>query len=135
MAENFTSKSDFTSSFNIDKKYCFRVSLIYFVSVLFANFMAQLIPISMNFPVTLTEDMIKWKEFVDSNDVLINTLTILVFAIPSLICLCYSFSMLFAKDDLTVAKKVVNLPLKFSLWGIVGWILNYFLEINLLSQI
>lgn len=129
MAENFTSKSDFTSSFNIDKKYCFRVSLIYFASVLFANFMAQLIPISMNFPVTLTEDMIKWKEFVDSNDVLINTLTILVFAIPSLICLCYSFSMLFAKDDLTVAKKVVNLPLKFSLWGIVGWILNYFLEI------
>ena len=66
MAENFTSKSDFTSSFNIDKKYCFRVSLIYFASVLFANFMAQLIPISMNFPVTLTEDMIKWKEFVDS---------------------------------------------------------------------
>ena len=31
--------------YNIDKKYCFRVSLIYFASVLFANFMAQLIPV------------------------------------------------------------------------------------------
>ena len=114
---------------SIDKKFCFKISLIYFASVLFANIMAQIMPISINFPVTMTEDMIKWKNFVDSNELLINSLTIFIFAIPSLICLSYSFSILYAKDDITVAKKVVNLPLRFSLWGIVGWILNFLIEI------
>ena len=129
MAENFTSKSDFTSSFNIDKKYCFRVSLIYFASVLFANFMAQLIPVCVELPVAHTEDMLKWKFFLDSNEILVNLITIAVFLVPSIICLSYSFSILFAKDDLVVAKKVVNLPIRFSLWGFAGWILFFLVEV------
>ena len=67
MSENFTSKTDFTSSFNIDKKYCFRVSLVYLASVLFANFMAQLLPVTVDIPVAYTADMLVWKNFVDSN--------------------------------------------------------------------
>ena len=35
--------------YNIDKKYCFRVSLVYLASVLFANFMAQLLPITVGY--------------------------------------------------------------------------------------
>ena len=91
--------------------------------------MAQLIPVCVELPVTHTDDMLKWKAFLDSNDVLVNTITIIVFLIPSIICLHYSFSILFAKDDLTVAKKVVNLPIRFSLWGFVGWILYFIVEL------
>ena len=57
--------------YNIDKKFCFRVSLAYFASVLFANFMAQLIPVCVDFPVAHTDDMLKWKSFLDSNEILV----------------------------------------------------------------
>ena len=128
MIQNFA-QTDFTSSFNIDKKYCFKVSLVYFASVLFANFMAQLIPVCVDIPVTHTDDMLRWKSFLDSNDLLVNAITIIVFLVPSVICLSYSFSILFAKDELTVAKKIVNLPIRFSLWGFIGWILFFLVEV------
>ena len=115
--------------YNIDKKFCFRVSLAYFASVLFANFMAQLIPVCVDFPVAHTDDMLKWKAFLDSNEILVNVITLAVFLVPSIICLSYSFSILFAKDDLAVAKKVVNIPIRFSLWGFTGWILFFLVEI------
>ena len=115
--------------FNIDKKYCFKVSLVYYATVLLANLMAQLIPVCMDFTVLLTDDMLKWKAFLDSNEILVNIITFSVFLIPSIICLSYSFSILFAKDDLVVAKKIVNLPIRFSLWGFVGWILSFLVEI------
>lgn len=115
--------------YNIDKKFCFRVSLAYFASVLFANFMAQLIPACVDFPVAHTDDMLKWKSFLDSNEILVNVITLAVFLVPSIICLSYSFSILFAKDDLAVAKKVVNIPIRFSLWGFTGWILFFLVEI------
>lgn len=115
--------------YNIDKKFCFRVSLAYFASVLFANFMAQLIPACVDFPVAHTDDMLKWKAFLDSNEILVNVITLAVFLVPSIICLSYSFSILFAKDDLAVAKKVVNIPIRFSLWGFTGWILFFLVEI------
>lgn len=115
--------------YNIDKKFCFRVSLIYFASVLFANFMAKLIPISVDLPVVHTDDMLKWKSFLDSNEILINAITVAVFLLPSIICLSYSFSILFAKDDLTVAKKVINIPIKFSLLGFAGWFLYFLAEV------
>ncbi|MBQ1971853.1 MAG: hypothetical protein II223_05355, partial [Treponema sp.] len=73
--------------YNIDKKFCFRVSLVYFASVLFANFMANLIPMSVDIPVTYTADMLVWKNFVDSNEILITSLTIIMFLIPSIICI------------------------------------------------
>lgn len=67
--------------YNIDKKYCFRVSLVYLASVLFANFMAQLLPVTVDIPVAYTADMLVWKNFVDSNEILITSLTIIVFLI------------------------------------------------------
>lgn len=105
----------------INKKYCFKVSMIYFASVLFANFMASLIPATMNFPSLHTKDMLVWKSFAESHNSFYTCLLITAFLIPSLICLWYCFSILFAKDDAIIAKKVVNLPIKFSLWGILGW--------------
>ena len=87
--------------YNIDKKYCFRVSLIYFASVLFANFMAQLIPVCVDMPVAHTEDMLKWKSFLDSNEILVNVITLAVFLVPSIICLSYSFSILFPVQNYT----------------------------------
>lgn len=115
--------------YNLDKKFCFRVSLAYFAILLFANFLAQLIPVFVDFPVAHTDDMLKWKSFLDSNEILVNVITLAVFLVPSIICLSYSFSILFAKDDLAVAKKVVNIPIRFSLWGFIGWISFFLVEI------
>ena len=126
---NKFSKNDFSSSYNIDKKYCFRVSIIYLASVLFANFMAQLLPSTIDIPVTYTADMLVWKDFIDSKEILITSLTIIVFLIPSIICIKDSLSILHAKEDIIAAQKVVNLPIKFSLLGILGWILSFILEV------
>ncbi len=108
---------------SIDKKYCFKVSLIYFASVLFANFMASMIPTIMNFPALHTKEMLAWKSIVDSCKILSYSVFISTFLIPSILCLWYCFSILFAKDSETIAKKVVNLPIRFSLWGMLGWIM------------
>ena len=88
--------------FNIDKKYCFKVSLVYFATVLLANLMAQVIPVCMDFTVLLTDDMLKWKAFLDSNEILVNIITFSVFLIPSIISLSYSFSILFANLGVSV---------------------------------
>ena len=106
--------------YNIDKKYCFRVSLVYYLSVLFANFMAKLIPITVDIPVAYTADMLVWKNFIDSNEILITSLTIIVFLIPSIICIKDSLSILHAKEDKikiigkseTVIKKNINRKFK-----------------------
>ncbi|MBQ1998608.1 MAG: HAMP domain-containing protein [Spirochaetales bacterium] len=108
----------------IDKKYCFKVSLIYFASVLFANIIASLIPVSMPFPALHTEEMRVWRSIADSCKILNYSVIISTFLIPSVLCLWYCFSILLAKDDETIAKKVVNLPIRFSLWGMLGWILG-----------
>ncbi|MBO5288997.1 MAG: hypothetical protein J6B11_06330 [Spirochaetales bacterium] len=78
--------------------------------------MASLIPATMNFPSLHTKDMLVWKSFAESHNSFYTCLLITAFLIPSMICLWYCFSILFAKDDAIIAKKVVNLPIKFSLW-------------------
>ena len=73
---------------NINKKYCFKISLIYFASVLFANLMIMFIPMAIvTFPTVNEESMIKWIAFTDEKQGIINFITVLCFVFPSLICI------------------------------------------------
>jgi hypothetical protein len=114
---------------NINKKYCFKISLIYFVSVLFANLMGMLFPMAMDFPTIEEGSMIKWIAFTDDHNVIITILTFLCFFVPSAICVKHCFSFLRAKSDEEIARKIINLPLKFSFVGSFGWVFNFLTEL------
>ncbi|MCH5149811.1 MAG: HAMP domain-containing protein [Spirochaetales bacterium] len=114
---------------NIDRKYCFKISLVYFVACLFANFAGAMIPVTMTFQAFDTQNMLHWKEFLDSHKLLVNICMNLSFVIPIIFCLCYSFSILNTKQEEVVAKKAVNLPIYFSSFGCVGWGVNLLIEI------
>ena len=117
----------------INKKFCFKISLVYYASILFANLMIMFIPMAtVTFPTVNEESMIKWISFTDENQWLINIITVLCFVIPSAICLKECFSIFFAKNDDEIAKKIVNLPLRFSFLGAFGWILTFFAELIVL---
>ena len=114
---------------NINKKYCFKISLIYFASVLFANLMGMLFPMAMDFPTIEEGSMIKWIAFTDDHNVIITILTFLCFFVPSAICVKHCFSFLRAKSDEEIARKIINLPLKFSVVGSFGWVFNFLTEL------
>ena len=114
---------------NINKKYCFKISLIYFASVLFANLMGMLFPMAMDFPTVEEGSMLKWIAFTDDHNVIITILTFFCFFVPSAICVKHCFSFLRAKSDEEVARKIINLPLKFSVVGSFGWVFNFLTEL------
>ena len=114
---------------NINKKYCFKISLIYFASVLFANLMGMLFPMAMDFPTVEEGSMVKWIAFTDDHNVIITILTFLCFFVPSAICVKHCFSFLRAKSDEEIARKIINLPLKFSVVGSFGWVFNFLTEL------
>ena len=120
----------------INKKFCFKISLVYYASILFANLMIMFIPMAtVTFPTVNEDSMIKWIAFTDENQWLINFITVLCFVIPSGICLKDCFSILFAKKDDEIAKKIINLPLRFSFLGAFGWILTFFAELIVLFYV
>ena len=95
--------------------------------------MIMFIPMAtVTFPTVNDESMVKWISFTDENQWLINIITVLCFVIPSVICLKECFSILFAKKDDEIAKKIINLPLRFSFLGAFGWILTFFAELIVL---
>ena len=72
----------------INKKFCFKISLVYYASILFANLMIMFIPMAtVTFPTVNEDSMVKWIAFTDENQWLINFITVLCFVIPSLICI------------------------------------------------
>ena len=113
----------------INKKFCFKISLIYYASILFANLMGMLFPMAMDFPTIEEGSMIKWIAFTDDHNVIITILTFFCFFVPSAICVKHCFSFLRAKSDEEVARKIINLPLKFSVVGSFGWVFNFLTEL------
>ena len=120
---------DEEKSFVIDRKFCFKVAIVYFLSVLFANFMAQRLCLPIVFPVLHTESLVRWKKFIETKDSLVIALTVFCFLVPSVICINYACSFLYIKDKNILAKRIVNVPLRFSLFGILGWILHFVIEV------
>lgn len=114
----------------INKKFCFKISLVYYASILFANLMIMFIPMAaVTFPTVNEESMIKWIAFTDDHNVIITILTFLCFFVSSAICIKHCFSFLRAKSDEEVARKIINLPLKFSVVGSFGWVFNFLTEL------
>lgn len=116
-------------SFVIDRKFCFKVAIVYFLSVLFANFMAQRLCLPIDLPVLHTDGLLRWKKYIETKDSLVIALTVFCFLVPSVICINYACSFLYVKDENILAKRIVKVPLRFSLFGILGWILHFVIEV------
>lgn len=92
--------------------------------------MIMFIPMAaVTFPTVNEESMIKWIAFTDDHNVIITILTFLCFFVPFAICIKHCFSFLRAKSDEEIARKIINLPLKFSVVGSFGWVFNFLTEL------
>lgn len=114
-------------------RFYFLISLLYILVTIFANFIASIIPSSLDFLIINSDFMEKWKAFLDEHCFSIHFLVYFVcFFIPVVICLVYSFSILFAKTTDDIKRKITNIPFLFSMTGVFGWVLNFLCEFFML---
>ncbi len=85
--------------------------------------MGFLLPGTGNVPLQSSINWNEWLDFMDRNSTLITSLTIFVFVIPALICVLY---IRLAGNKLE--KRMINLPLAYSVFGSLGWVLSFLLE-------
>ncbi len=108
---------------NIRKSEKVKFSLGYGIIIALVNYLGFLLPGTGNVPVDPSMEWEAWFAFMDRNSLLIDSLTVAVFMIPALICVIY---MICSEDKL--ARRMIDLPLAYSIIGSMGWVLSFFLE-------
>ncbi|MCQ2612083.1 MAG: HD domain-containing protein [Treponemataceae bacterium] len=108
---------------DITKREKAKFSLCYGIIIALINYLGFLLPGTGNVPIDTTDDWNVWLSFMDENTLLINSLTAVVFFVPALICVLY-----IKCDEKKLARRMINLPLAYSIFGSLGWILSFFLE-------
>ncbi len=102
------------------RKLCWGYGII----IAAVNYMGFLLPGVGNVPVDRAENWDGWIRFMEEHDPVISFLTVLVFAIPALICIIYTG----CKDEEKLEKRILNLPIAFSIIGSLGWVLSFIME-------
>ena len=96
---------------------------------LFANILAVASTNITSFPMPDSKPIELWSEFLDSIPLIINSLSILCYMVPVLLCILYVVkAKKLKKDDKEYIKYEVNIPAAFAIRGITGWIANFVLE-------
>lgn len=96
----------------------------YGVIIAAVNYMGFLLPSTGHVPVEKSASWESWLNFMEKYDSIITLLTVIVFAIPAIICITYTS----CKDDNKLEKRILNLPIAFSIIGSLGWLLSFVLE-------
>ncbi|MBP5601763.1 MAG: HAMP domain-containing protein [Treponema sp.] len=108
-------------------------SLFYGIICLFANILAVASTNITSFPMPDNKPMQAWKAFLDSKPVLINSLSILCYMLPVLLCVSYvRKAVKHQNDEKEFIKYQVHIPAAFALRGTAGWISNCILEMAFL---
>lgn len=106
-----------------NKKDCFRFCILYGFIIALVNFIGFMLPGTGNIPLQPSGNWVEWMAFMDRNEKLITTLTVIVFIIPALVCISF---IRFAGDK--AERRMINLPLAYSIFGSLGWVLSFILE-------
>ena len=106
-----------------NKKECLRFCVLYGFIIALVNFIGFMLPGTGNIPLQPSGNWVEWMAFMDRNEKLITTLTVIVFVIPALICVSY---IRLAGDKLE--RRMINLPLAYSVFGALGWVLSFIME-------
>ena len=113
---------------NIRKSDLTKISIIYLLIIGIINFLGYLVASSGSMPTVNNADFDKWIAFMDAHRALINIMGASAFIIPTLLCVVYS--RLGHKED--IAKKIINLPVVYSVCGSLGWMTSLLVETLLL---
>ncbi|MCQ2578026.1 MAG: HD domain-containing protein [Treponema sp.] len=109
---------------DFSKKTVLKICWIYGAIVGLANFIGYLLPGTSNVPLDSSVDMTLWLSFLDRNNTFMTVISVLSFAIP--VFCCYGYVKSAGKN---LEKRIVNLPLAYSLFGSMGWILSFLIEV------
>lgn len=118
---------------NIKKVFLKYHSLCYGIICLFANILAVASTNITSFPLPDSKPIEAWTSFLNSKPVLINSLSILCYMIPVILCISYvNKARKLNPQDKEYIKYQVHIPGAFALRGTTGWISNCILEISFL---
>ncbi|MCQ2592406.1 MAG: HD domain-containing protein [Treponema sp.] len=101
-----------------------RLGLIYGIIVSVVNYFGFLIPTTGKMPVRHTEEFSQWLLFMDEYTRFINFVSIFAFIVPIVFCVIYV--TVFKEEQ--VKRRIINLPLVYSLIASLGWWLSFLME-------
>lgn len=101
-----------------------RLGLMYGLIIAIINFFGYLMASSGSMPIKENEDFLKWTEYLAENKIIPCIFFIVAFAIPSIACI--SYTVFCKKED--IIKRVINIPVVYSLLGSLGWLISLISE-------
>jgi len=109
-----------------EDKFIYRMVRLYGLIVILSNVIAVLIPTLVATPLSDTENMQNWINFISRKNASYYAI-IAAFLVPTLVCIVYSHKISKSKEKMM--KNIAEIPSVYSLSSVIGWNLYYFIEI------
>lgn len=107
-----------------NKKALRKIGLFYGFIIIIINILGYMVAASGNMPIKDNADFEAWVRYLNENSFIPILFTVLSFAVPTALSVCYS---VFCNEN-NVIKRLINIPIVFSLYGSVGWIISLISE-------
>ncbi len=111
------------------KRYSIFFGLFCVVANIFSVFLANLTDFSMPKDVSMDQ----WFDFLGAHNTVINLITILCYLVPVLVCILYTAPIVKLRPSDEKYKHIaVHIPAVYALAGILGWVINFLIELIIL---
>lgn len=108
----------------MSRKQFIKIGTFYGVIVAIINYFGYLIMSSQDIPVHENEAYLFWMNFINTHNVLMRSMSVIVFGIPTALIIY----ILKTTNKDNIEGRFISLPLTLSLIGSLGWSLSFFLE-------
>ena len=111
------------------KRYSIFFGLFCVVANIFSVVLANLTDFSMPKDVSMDQ----WFDFLGAHNTVINLITILCYLVPVLVCILYTAPIVKLRPSDEKYKHIaVHIPAVYALAGILGWVINFLIELIIL---
>lgn len=111
------------------KRYSIFFGLFCVVANIFSVVLANLTDFSMPKDVSMDQ----WFDFLGAHNTVINLITILCYLVPVLVCILYTAPIVKLRPNDEKYKHIaVHIPAVYALAGILGWVINFLIELIIL---
>ena len=111
------------------RKETVKISIIYSLILIFANILGILISSTIESPGGHSESMSEWLRFMSDYRMITDPIQFLTFVVPTIFCFLYTRNV---NSGEKLERRLINLPLAYSVIGVFGWIVYFVEEIILL---
>ncbi len=108
----------------LNRKNLGRIGLLYGAIISIINYLGYRIASSSNMPIVAERDVNIWIAFLDEHSVFFAVMSIFAFAGPAVICILYGSLC----DEKKIERRIINIPIVYSLIGSMGWALWLLME-------